>query len=98
MIYTVDLLPKAHREIFEGWKWYEEEQPGLGNLFEAEVFSKIDLIADNPLHYPLKGKAYHANTDKFPYVILYKINKKRNVVMIVSVFHTSRHPRKKYRL
>jgi hypothetical protein len=54
MNYTVDLLFKARQEIFEGWKWYEEQQAGLGDRFEDEVFRKIALIEANPLHYPLK--------------------------------------------
>ena len=56
MSYTVDLLFKARQEIFEGWKWYEEQQAGLGDRFEDEVFRKIELIASNPLHYPQKKR------------------------------------------
>ena len=96
MNYTVDLLFKARREIFEGWIWYEEQQPGLGDRFEEDIFRKIGLIEANPLHYPLKKKAREALADDFPYLIVYRINEKRKLIMIVSVFHTSRHPRKKY--
>jgi len=70
MTYTVDLLFKARHEIFEGWKWYEEQQAGLGDHFEDEVFKKIALIEANPLHYPLKKKMREVNTDKFPYLIV----------------------------
>jgi len=38
MNYTIDLLFKARQEIFEGWKWYEGQQAGLGDRFEDEVF------------------------------------------------------------
>lgn len=77
MNYNVDLLFKARQEIFDGWKWYEEEQPGLGDRFEDEVFRKIDLIAANPLHYPLKKGTREVVTDKFPYLIVYRINKSK---------------------
>ena len=97
MTYTVDLLFKARQEIFEAWKWYEEQQPGLGDRFEDEIFRKIDLIAINPLHYPLKKRMHEATTDIFPYLIVYRINQKRKSLMVVSVFHTSRHPGKKYK-
>jgi plasmid stabilization system protein ParE len=96
MNYTVALLFKARQEIFEGWKWYEEQQEGLGYRFEDEVFRKIELIEANPLQYPLKKRAREVITDKFPYLIVYRINKSRKLIMIVSVFHTSRHPKKKY--
>ncbi len=97
MSYTVDLLFKARQEIFEGWKWYEGEQPGLGDRFEDEVFRKIALIATNPLHYPIKKGTHEVITDTFPYLIVYRINKSRKLIMIVSVFHTSRNPKKKRR-
>ena len=97
MTYTVDLLFKAHQEIFEGWKWYEEQQPGLGDRFEEEVFNKIDLIAANPLHYPTKKGNHEATTDKFPFLIIYRVSEKRKSIVIISIFHTSRHPKKKYK-
>jgi plasmid stabilization system protein ParE len=97
MIYTVDLLFKARQEIFEGWKWYEEQQAGLGDWFEEEVFRKIALIAANPLHYPVKKGTHEVTTDTFPYLIVYRVNKNLNLIMIVSVFHTSRDPKKKRR-
>jgi hypothetical protein len=96
MSYTVELLFKARLEIFESWKYYEKQQTGLGDRFEDEVFKKIELIKTNPLHYPVKKKMHEANTDIFPFLIVYKINKSRKLIMIVSVFHTSRHPRRKY--
>ncbi|MDB5114809.1 MAG: Plasmid stabilization system protein [Mucilaginibacter sp.] len=96
MSYKFDVLFKARQEIFEAWKWYEEQQDGLGERFEAEVFRKIVLITTNPLQYPLKKRMHEVNTNDFPFLIVYRINKSRNLVMIVSVFHTSRNPKKKY--
>ena len=95
MTYTIDLLFKAHQEIFEGWKWYEEQQAGLGYRFEEEVFKKIELIGSNPLHYPLKKGTHEVNMDTFPYLIVYRINERSKLIIVVSVFHTSRHPKKK---
>lgn len=96
MNYKVDLLFKARQEIFEGWKWYEKQETGLGYRFEDEVFKKIALIEKNPLHYPFKKKAREALIDNFPFLIVYRINKSHKLIMIISVFHTSRHPKKKY--
>jgi hypothetical protein len=75
--------------------WYEEQVTGLGDRFENEVFRKIDLIAENPLHYPIKKGLREVKTDTFPFLIVYKVNKSAKLVMIVSVFHTSRHPESK---
>ena len=97
MNYTVDLSPKARHELFEAWEWYEEQQIGLGERFEQEFFKKADLIQSNPLHYPARGKYREAQTDVFPYLIIFRFDKKADMIFIVSVFHMSRHPKKKYR-
>ncbi|MBD0279158.1 MAG: type II toxin-antitoxin system RelE/ParE family toxin [Flavisolibacter sp.] len=33
----------------------------------------------------------------FPYLIIYRIHKRKKVIAIVSIFHTRRHPKNKYR-
>jgi plasmid stabilization system protein ParE len=94
--YIVELFPKARLELLEARLWYEEQQQGLGKRFKEEVFRKIDLIQNNPLHYPLKKGLREAQTEVFPYLIVYKVVKSRNMIVIVSIFHTSRHPKKKH--
>ena len=90
-------LPKAQKEVLDGWEWYEDKEPGLGDRFVDEVDKKIRSIINNPLHYPAKGKYREAQTDVFPYLVIYQIDKTRDVILIVSVFHMSRHPRKKHK-
>lgn len=96
MISTFLQLPKAQKEILEAWEWYEDQQQGLGDRFKEAVRDKIELILNNPLHYPLKGKYHEAQTDNFPFLIIYKIDKRQELILILSVFHTSRHPKRKY--
>ena len=93
MINSFSQLPRAQKEILDTWEWYENKQPGLGDHFKQEVRDKINLIVKNPLHYPLKGKYREAQIDIFPFLLIYKIIKDK--IFIVSVFHTSRHPKKK---
>jgi len=52
MTYTIEMSPKAEKELYKAWAWYEEEQPGLGDRLKKEFFRKIGLIQSNPLHYP----------------------------------------------
>jgi plasmid stabilization system protein ParE len=89
-------LPKAQKEILRAWEWYEDKETGLGDNFKQEVAKKINLILKSPLHYPLKGKFRETQIDVFPFLIVYKILKSMDEIIIVSVFHTSRHPKKKY--
>ncbi|HTH83229.1 MAG TPA: type II toxin-antitoxin system RelE/ParE family toxin [Mucilaginibacter sp.] len=96
MSYVIELSPKAEKELVETFNWYENEQLGLGEKFEIEFFRKISLIEANPLQYPVKKKMHETNTGKFPFLIVYRINESRKKILIISIFHTSRHPKKKY--
>ncbi len=53
------------------------------------------LIKENPLHYAIKKGLREAKTDTFPYLLVYKIREKEQVIDVLSVFHTSRNPRRK---
>ena len=89
-------LPKAQLEILEAWEWYENKQDGLGDRFIKEVRRKIKYVQNNPLHYPLKGNYREAQTDISPYLIIFKFDNAKNIIFVVSVFHMTRHPNKKY--
>jgi len=89
-------LPKAQKEILEAWEWYEDKQSGLGDRFKQFLFRKIESISENPSYYPLKGKYHEALVDDFPFLIIYKIVGQTKEILIISVFHTSRHPNKKF--
>jgi len=95
MNYTIELSPKAEKELFDAIRWYESERTGLGDRFAAEFLRKVDLIRSNPLHYPVKKGLHEAKTDIFPYLLIYKIHSRKQIKLISSVFHTSRHPRRK---
>ena len=96
MNYTVELSIKARLELSQSWTWYEEQQRGLGDRFEETFFNKAYLIQTNPLHYPVKGNYRQAPTDIFPFLIVFKVDRRKGLILVVSVFHTSRHPRRKY--
>jgi plasmid stabilization system protein ParE len=95
MTYSYLQLGKAQNEILDAWEWYENKQTGLGDRFLQEVRKKIKSIISNPLKYPLKGNYYETQTDIFPYLIVFDIDKTNNQILIVSVFHMSRHPKDK---
>ncbi|RZA01500.1 MAG: type II toxin-antitoxin system RelE/ParE family toxin [Sphingobacteriaceae bacterium] len=94
MKYIIDVSVRARQELLEASKWYDEQQSSLGEQFEEEVLKKFNLIQANPLHYPIKKRFHEALIIAFPFVVVYKIIKYR--IVIVSVFHTSRHPKKKH--
>jgi plasmid stabilization system protein ParE len=92
------LSARAHRELLEGWKWYEDKQQGLGDKFKKEVYDAIAYIILHPEHFPQRKRPYYESLIKiFPYLIIYRVLKKERFILISSIFHASQNPRKKYK-
>lgn len=97
MSFRIEYLPKAQTELVETWKWYEDKQMGLGDKFKSNIDNCIRTIEQNPERYPERKKNYRESMVKtFPYLIIYRLNKRKKVIAIVSIFHTRRSPRRKY--
>jgi hypothetical protein len=57
-----------------------------------------DRLAGLGDRFPTRFKSYkEAPVPTFPFLLIYRISKKSNLIRVVSVFHTSRNPKKKYR-
>ena len=98
MTYKTLLLSKARKELANGWQWYEERHQGLGDRFVKVVLEKITQIENTPKRYPIRIGQYHeATVPVFPYLVIYRINKSKNLVIVAGIFHTKRNPLKKVR-
>lgn len=92
--YSSILSSKAQKEIAFSW---EDRQYGLGDRFVQEIIANIQTIEQYPERQPTKYKMYReSRMNSFPFLIIYRINKKKRIIRIVSVFHTSRNPKRKY--
>ncbi|MEP6928209.1 MAG: type II toxin-antitoxin system RelE/ParE family toxin [Ginsengibacter sp.] len=97
-VYTSILSTRAQKEITQSWEWYEERQQNLGDRFVKEIINKIRLIEEYPEKYPTRYKSYkEAHVPVFPFLIIYRLNRRKKSIRIVSVFHTSLNPKKKYK-
>jgi plasmid stabilization system protein ParE len=99
MSYSYLLHPLAVEDYKEAYAWYEERQPGLGERFIKAVRFKVDEIVQHPETYGSRDRKMfrEAQLDFFPYLIVYKIHKRKREIFIASIHHTKRQPRKKYR-
>jgi len=100
MSFTIEILEKASQEFYESWAWYEDKQIGLGDRFEQAFFDKADSVKENPLKFAIsnryrKSRYREAPLDGFPFIIVYQIDEQNSLVLIHSIFHTSRHPKRK---
>lgn len=97
-MYRVIIHPKAEKELLESIAWYEKVSQGLGNDFLKETGKVICHLELHPFVYEKKKKYFReAVVRRFPFVIVYTILSKIKEVHIVSVFHTSQNPKKKYK-
>ncbi|HYT88475.1 MAG TPA: type II toxin-antitoxin system RelE/ParE family toxin [Gemmataceae bacterium] len=81
----------AQTEFDDAAVWYENQQPGLGADFVAEVQQVLDTIAAHPERYAVaSGDVREALVSRFPYCVYYRVKPDR--IVIIAVFHTSRDP------
>ena len=78
MSYALLLHPLVSEDYDEAYSWYEEQQMGLGERFIKAVRQTIEQITTHPESYGSKGskKFREAQVDFFPYLVVYKVNKR----------------------
>jgi plasmid stabilization system protein ParE len=97
-MHTVKFLEEARSEFQEATEWYETRSVGLGERFRDLVTKKIESIIEHPERYPKRKSNFRQITLRtFPFLIIYTFYKNEGIIIINSISHTSRNPRKKYR-
>lgn len=92
MTLPLSLLREARAEFDQAFDWYEIERPGGGVAFDASVRETFDRIAARPrVCQIVLGDIRRAPVRRFPYVIYYRVELQR--IVVLSVFHSSRDPK-----
>ena len=92
------ISPRAEKELLSSYSWYEKQQKGLGNKFLNEFYSKAALIEKHPKRAISKRQGYHEKPMSiYPYLIVYRYDEHKKTIIISTVFHFKRNPKKKYR-
>jgi len=88
---NVHTSAEAEDDLFNGFEFYEQQSPGLGNYFAENLRSDIrSLCLHAGIHRKILG--YHRLLSKrFPYEIFYRIDD--DEVTVVRVFDCRRDPR-----
>ena len=99
MSYSCQLHHLVQKDYDEACEWYESREPGLGERFVKEIRHTINEITLHPETFGSRTKKNlrEAKVGFFPYVIVYKVDKRSQVIFVVSIHHTRKNPRKKYR-
>ncbi len=87
----VVFLKYARLELDEAVIFYEIEQKGLGIKFKTEIKKAVKRILQYPEACPVEqGDIKRCLLHKFPYKILYSIEKEH--ILIIAIAHQHRKP------
>jgi toxin ParE1/3/4 len=91
------LHKEARAEFRAATFWYDEQKPGLGEEFVAEVKAVLERISARREFFPLwpnlrasKQSIRMAVLDRFPYLIAFQVQPNR--VLILAIAHAKRRP------
>jgi plasmid stabilization system protein ParE len=97
MNYSFVFLAEAQDEYESSLLYYLERSAKSSENFVSAIDDCINLICSNPYQWRNEYKDFYELTvKKFPFSIIYRVNKSQKTVLITSVFHHSRNPKKKY--
>jgi len=81
----------AKQELEDAVAFYQTEQIGLGNAFKNEIKSSLKRISEHPEAWSIElNEVRKALLHRFPYKILYSIEK--DCILILAIAHQHRKP------
>lgn len=91
MARQVVVADQALHEIDEAVKWYDRQDPGLGDELFRAIQDAVGSIRTNPEIHPLRfDEVRRVMLKRFPYSIYFEHDQRE--LRILSVFHHARDP------
>lgn len=91
MAANVRMLRAAQRDVAAARDWYDQQTPGLGARFLAQVQDCVRRISVAPAAHQVVFKTYRKlRVRQFPYAVYYAYN--GTTVTIHCVYHAARDP------
>jgi hypothetical protein len=92
-VYTVFIDEAAIEDIKNASRWYETKQKGLGLRFKKQVSLQITSLSKAPNSFSIRYKKVRCMlVKKFPFLVHFTVDDKKEVVTIFAVYHTSSNP------
>jgi toxin ParE1/3/4 len=92
MNYQIVLTEEAENDTADATLWYESQRSGLGEEFLLCIEAAKNTILRSPKAFHFRHKKLKGIlVNRFPYLMLYKIEEQ--TIFVIAVFHTSRNPR-----
>lgn len=96
MTRTVIIEPEAHEDLSRAFAWYEETNPGMGQVFidvMREAVSRLTTTPDGSTTMPRAPTSHVVHrvfARRFPYAVIFVV--KEDVVYVVAFAHMKRRP------
>ncbi|MDT4858250.1 hypothetical protein FQZ97_927080 [compost metagenome] len=88
---SLKLLQAAESELAEAVAWYEEQAPGLGDVFLVELIRVFRLIERYPTAWhPLSHNTRRCRLARFPYGVIYA--REGDDLLVIAIAHLHRAP------
>lgn len=85
------ILSAARQDLLGGFRFYEAQQPGLGNYFLDSLFADIDSLQLYAGIHPVVNGGYRRLLAKrFPFAIYYRVE--NDTALIYAVLDCRRNP------
>lgn len=98
-MYNYLVEPKAQKEYDESIEWYSERSELAAINFIKSVDAALLLITKKPYQFKNTYKNFReVSLKKYPFAIIYSVEENLKIIIIVSIYHHKRNPKKKYKL
>lgn len=96
-MYKITLRKRAAKEYLEAIIWYKERSLLAAENFVKSVTEAFSKIEAKPEYYRNSYKHFHElRLHKYPYSIIYFIDRTKNMIVITTLFYNKRNPRNKF--
>jgi len=84
----IDFLEIAQIELDKAVAYYNDEVPGLGGAFLAEVLAALERVDVFPeAWHPCSKRSRRCQTRRFPYGIIYQVRGEQILIIAVANLH-----------
>ena len=98
MSYLIAWQQRAIAEYEAAALWYKERSIQAAENFETAVNKKINILRTHPIRYRKTYKEFREiQLAKYPFNIIYLVDEIKGRVIISSLYHHKRNPKKKYK-
>ncbi len=98
MSYLIAYQQRAIAEYEAAALWYKGRSIQAAENFEIAVNKKINILRLNPTRQKKAYKEFREiKLDKYPFNIIYLVDEIKMKIIISSIYHHKRNPKKKYK-